>query len=96
MSQTFGMESPRPHLSATLREPVRFVVVIDSGGLKIARLFLATRTLVEEVDAAVEEIGSMTAGLIPAPGALGSEWDQALAGHSVAERAAAQVFTLAI
>ena len=62
----------------------------------IARLFLDTREMVGEFDAAVEVIGSMTAGLIPGEGAMGSEWDTALAGHSAAERAAAKVYTLTV
>jgi len=62
----------------------------------IARLCLDTREMVGEFDAAVEEVGSMTAGLIPVEGAIGPEWDAALAGHSVAERAAAKVYTLAV
>lgn len=96
MSQTFGMESPRPHTQAIQRQPVRYLVVIDSGGSMIARLFLETREMVNEMDAAVEEVSAMTAGLIPVVGALGSEWDAALAGHSIAERADAKVYTLAV
>jgi hypothetical protein len=52
--------------------------------------------MVAEMDAAVEEVGSMTAGLIPDVGALGSEWDEALAGHSRDERSAAKVYTLVV
>jgi hypothetical protein len=36
----------------------------------------------------------MTQGVRAVIGASGSEWDKALAGHSDAERAAAEVFTL--
>lgn len=96
MGQTFGMESPRAHPPSLDRKPVRYLVVIESDGSMIARLFLETREMVNEIDAAVEEVGSMTAGLIPVAGAMGSEWDDALAGHSNAERAAAKVYTLAL
>lgn len=96
MSQTFGMESPQAHAQTLHRKPVRYLVVIESGGSMIARLFLDTREMVSEMDAAVEELGSMTAGLVPVEGAMGSEWDAALAGHSATERAAAKVFTLAV
>lgn len=96
MNQTFGMESPRPHTQTPHRRPVRYLVVIDSGGSMVARLLLDTREMVNEMDAAVEEIASMTAGLIPVVGAMGSEWDAALAGHSLAERADAKVYTLAV
>jgi len=62
----------------------------------IARLCLDTREMVAEMDAAVEEVCAMTAGLIPVAGATDSVWDNTLAGHSVAERADAKVFTLAV
>ena len=90
------MESPRPHPLAPHRKPASFVVVIESGGYMVARLFTAMREKVSEMDAAVEELGSMIAGLIPVEGATGPEWDVALAGHSQLERAAARVYTLAV
>lgn len=96
MSQTFGMETPREHTRTLLRPPVRYLVLIDSGGYMIARLFLATRELVAEVDAGVEEVTVMTKSLVPEVGALGSEWDIALQGHSTDERATARVYTLDI
>src|SRR4051794_32638812 len=94
MSQSFGRESPRAHLQTSHRPPARYLVVLDSGGFAVARLFLETRELVGEFDAATEEVGQMTAGLVPTQGALGLEWDRALEGHSAAERAAAEVYTL--
>lgn len=96
MSQTFGMESPRKHDHESHRQPARYLVVIDSGGYMVARLFLETRELVAEFDAAVEEVSSMTNGLVPEVGALGAEWDRALQGHNATERAGAMVYTLAI
>lgn len=96
MSQTFGMESPHSHTQTVHRAPVRYIVVIDSGGSMVARLCLDTRVMVTEMDAAVEEVSAMTAGLIPVIGAMGAEWDGALAGHSVAERTDARVYTLAV
>ena len=78
------------------RKSVRYLMLIDAGGSMMARLFLDTREMVTGMDAAVEEIGSMIAGLIPVEGALGAEWDEALAGHSMAERATAKVYTLSI
>lgn len=60
----------------------------------MARLFLDTRELVSEFDAGTEEAAQMTAGLVPSKGADGPEWDRALAGHSDAERRAADVYTL--
>jgi hypothetical protein len=94
MSQGFGIESPRAHTQTSHRKPARYLVVIDSGGFVIARLFLDTRELVAEFDAATEEAAQMTAGLVPTKGADGTEWDRALEGHSTAERSAAEVYTL--
>lgn len=96
MSQTFGMESPRKHDHGSHRQPARYLVVIDSGGYMVARLFLETRELVAEFDAAVEEVSAMTTGLVPEVGALGAEWDRALQGHNATERAGAMVYTLAV
>lgn len=96
MSQTYGIEVPREHPHPLHRSPVRYVVVIDAGGTMIARLFLETREMVAEFDAAVEEVTSMTNGLVPEVGALGSEWDRALQGHSSDQRATAMVYTLEI
>jgi hypothetical protein len=94
MSQGFGGEAPRAHTSTQHQKPARYLVVIESGGVAIARLFLDTREQVAEFDAGAEEAVRMTAGLVPTRGADGPEWDRALAGHSADERSAAHVFTL--
>lgn len=96
MSQTYGMESPKDHTKVLHRMPVWYLVVIESAGLKIARLFLATYEMVAEMDAAVEEVSSMIAGLTPVTGALGTQWDGPLAALSPDERASAAVYTLAV
>ncbi|HEY8905127.1 MAG TPA: hypothetical protein VIM63_03720 [Rhodoferax sp.] len=96
MSQTYGMESPQEHIKVAHRMPVRYVLVIDGADSKVARLFLASREMVAEMDASVEEVNSMIAGMTPVVGAMGSEWDAALAGHREDERAAAEIYTLAI
>ena len=96
MSQNFGIEIPTPHLCAPHRMPVRYLVIIDAGGAMVARLFLDTRELVNEFDAAVTEVSNLTAGLMPKLGALGAEWDRALEGFSDVQRASAEVYTLAI
>ena len=96
MSQDFGSESPRVHSQTSHRKPARYLVVIESGGVGLARLFLDTLQQVAEFDAGTEEVTQMTAGLIPAKGADGPEWDRALEGHSAAERRAADVYTLDI
>ena len=94
MSQTFGMEAPREHKPALHRKPARYLIIIEAGGSMIARLFLETRDMVAEFDAAVEEVTAMIKGLTPQTGALGAEWDQALQSHNATERAAATVYTL--
>lgn len=96
MSQTFGMEAPREHKPTAHRQPVRYLVIIEAGGSMLARLFLATREQVTEFDAAVEEVTCMIKGLVPQPGALGTEWNLPLQSHNVAERAAAMIYTLEI
>lgn len=96
MSQTFGMETPRKHNHGLHRQPARYLVLIDSGGYMVARLFLETREQVAEFDAGVEEVAAMTIGLVPEVGALSAEWDRALQGHNADERAAALVYTLEI
>jgi hypothetical protein len=94
MSQTYGMPSPSEHAPRQLRLPARFLVLIEAGGSQVARLFLADRAPAGEFDAGVQEVTQMTSGLTPLHGALGSDWDVALKGHSSAERAVAQVYTL--
>lgn len=94
MSQVFGRESPGVHAQTVHRQPARYLVVIDSGGSLVARLFLDTREQVAEFDAGTEEAAQMTAGLQPSKGADGPEWDRALEGHSAAERQGAEVYTL--
>jgi hypothetical protein len=96
MSQNFGMEMPTAHSLAPHRLPVRYLVVIDTGGTMVARLFLDSRVLVNEFDAAATEVSNMTAGLVPQLGALGPEWDTALQGFSAVQRAMAEVYTLAV
>lgn len=96
MSQDFGNESPSRHQQTEHRPPARYLVVIPSGGVGVARLFLANREQVAEFDAGTEEAVQMIAGLTPSKGADGPEWDRALQGHSQAERRAAEVYTLAV
>lgn len=94
MNQGFGGESPRQHTHTVYRPVARYLVLIDSGGYAVARLFQASREQVAEFDASTEETAQMTQGLAPVSGASGPEWDLALQGHSALERAGAQVYTL--
>lgn len=94
MDHGYGIQAPGEHVHNPHRKPPRYLVVIDSAGASIARLFLETREPTAEVDAATEEVAQMTQGLTPTRTAHLPEWDRALAGHSHAERAAADVYTL--
>ena len=97
MAQTFGIEARHAASHAADEQPpARYLVLIDaaSHGSRLARLFLEDRTQVAEFDAAGPEVQALTAGLLAGQGAWQAEWDAALAGHTGAERRAAQVFTL--
>jgi hypothetical protein len=94
MSQDFGRESAYAHVQTEHRKISRFLVVIDAGGVGVARLFLDSREQVAEFDAGTEEAVQMIVGLVPSHGADGPEWDRALQGHSLAERRAAKVYQL--
>ena len=94
MTSTFGSESPRAHAQTTHRVPSRYLVVIESDGTVIARLFSAERVQVAEFDAGIEEVVQMASGLVPQVGAVGAEWAAALVGHGARERATATVYTL--
>ncbi|MEY4907185.1 MAG: hypothetical protein RL260_903 [Pseudomonadota bacterium] len=96
MNHGYGIETHARHAQTPLRPAARYLVVIESAGSVLARLFLDTRVQVAEFDASTEETGSMTHGLTPVQGAAGAEWDSALAGHSTTERAAATVYTLSV
>lgn len=96
MSQTYGIEKPKDHVEWSGRAPVRYVVVIDSGGAAVSRLLLATRHQVDEYDGGVPEVAQMIQGIQPVKGASGPEWDAALQGHSMQERLDADVYTLAV
>jgi len=93
MDDGYGITAPGPHRSHPRRDPVRYVVVIESAGATVVRLFDANRELVSEVDS-TEEIAWMTHDLQPERAAQGPEWDRALSGHSARERATADVYTL--
>lgn len=94
MSQGYGIESQHKPNGAPHREPARYLVIIDSGGSMVARLFLQTREEVGEFDAGSEEVSQMTRGLKPTQDAGDPSWDEALEAHSATERAGADVYLL--
>ncbi|MDP9123953.1 MAG: hypothetical protein M3N82_05060 [Pseudomonadota bacterium] len=96
MSHGFGNELPRAHSNTSPRLRARYLVVIDSGGFMVARLFLESREQVAEFDASTEEVAQMIMRLQADSNAGDPQWDRALAGHSAAERAEARVYMLEI
>lgn len=97
MAQQYGIQPPSPHVNEDDHRPAaRFLVVIDSGGVSSAKLFLEDRSLVGEFDGAAPEVVLMTSGLLAQQTAGQADWDQALGCHSAGERAAAQVYVLDI
>ena len=96
MSHGFGNELPRAHGNTLPRSRTRYLVIIDSGGFMVARLFLESREQVAEFDAGTEEVAQMIMHLRADSSAGDPQWDRGLAGHSAAERAAARVYVLEI
>ena len=96
MSHGFGIELPRAHGNTSPRLHTRYLVVIESGGFMVARLFLESREQVAEFDASTEEVVQMIRNLTADSNAGDPQWDRALAGHSAAERAEARVYVLGI
>lgn len=94
MSSTYGIESHPAHHGGAGRPPARYLVLIDSDGARVAKLYDAERHLVNEVDAGVEEVGVMLRGLAPTGDGSAGDWDRALSGHDVAARRAAEVYEL--
>ena len=94
MSHGFGNELPRAHDNTSQRLRTRYLIVIDSGGFMVARLFLESREQVAEFDASTEEVAQMIGRLRPESSAGEPAWDRALAGHSAVERAGARVYEL--
>ncbi|GIX25344.1 MULTISPECIES: hypothetical protein [Caldimonas] len=77
-----------------MQAPAKYLLLIEQGGVMVARLFDGERRHVLDFDAGSEEVAVMTAGLQPHVGAQGKEWDAALAGHNERERSTAQVYVL--
>jgi hypothetical protein len=72
----------------------KYLVVIDSAGEMVARMFDEHRRLIVDFDASSSEVAVMTQGLVPAHDASDAAWHEALKGHSPRERQQADVYTL--
>lgn len=79
-----------------MHKPARYLVLIDSSGGPLARLFDEDHVQLAEIDASSEEVATMTAGLVASTGTDPAAWRGALDGHSEQECRAAQVYTLAL
>ena len=77
-----------------MQKPAKYLVVIESGGPVVARLFDDGRNLLAEFDASSEEVALMTRGLSSSRSAGSAPWDKALAGHNLEERRTADVYAL--
>lgn len=94
MSQDFGIQMPAAHVPSPHDMPVRYLVLTDAGGTRVARLFRENHDLVNEFDAAVTEVVMMIAGLTPGHEGALAEWDWAMRGLNEAERVAAHIYTI--
>lgn len=94
MSQVFGSQVPPRHVQREHREVTTYLVVIGAAEGPTAKLLLANRKQVAELDANTEEVTSMIKGRTAEIGATGPEWDRALSSHSAKERAESMVYSL--
>jgi len=76
------------------KTPVKFLVLIESDGAMVAKLYDGQYVHVNDIDASSEEVAVMTQGLVPTRDANGSTWAPVLAGHGETERRAARIYTL--
>jgi hypothetical protein len=83
-----------PAAEETMHKHAKYLVVIDSAGEMLARMFDSERKLLVDFDASSSEVAVMTQGLVPQRSADDPAWRLALAGHSAFERQQAEVYTL--
>ena len=76
------------------KTPAKYLVIIESDGAMLAKLFDGHYVHVNDFDASSEEVAVMTKGLMPKRDANNGAWAKVLAGHGETERRAALVFTL--
>ncbi len=76
------------------KTPVKYLVLIESDGAMLAKLYDAHLVEVNDIDAASEEVAVMTQGLTPQRSGNDATWSRVLAGHGEPQRQAARIFTL--
>jgi hypothetical protein len=78
------------------KTPVKYLVLIESDGAMLAKLYDGQFAHVNDIDASSEEVAVMTQGLTPARDANNATWAPVLMGHGEPQRRAALIFTLDI
>ncbi|MBC7955848.1 MAG: hypothetical protein H7Y33_08275 [Cytophagales bacterium] len=76
------------------KTPVKYLVLIESDGAMLAKLYDGQFAHVNDIDASSEEVAVMTKGLMPQRDANNTVWAPILAGHGEPQRRVALVFTL--
>ena len=76
------------------KTPVKYLVLIESDGMAVAKLYDAQFGHVNDIDASSEEVAVMTRGLTPTENGNDATWSRVLEGHGEAHRRAAKIFTL--
>ncbi|HET7793034.1 MAG TPA: hypothetical protein VFL64_06580 [Rhizobacter sp.] len=76
------------------KTPVKYLVLIESDGAMVAKLYDGAFAHVNDIDAGSEEVAVMTKGLTPTRDANSPTWAKVLVGHGEAERRAALLFKL--
>ena len=76
------------------KTPVKYLVIIESDGAMIAKLYDANYKHENDIDAGSEEVAVMTKGLSPTKNGNDATWSKVLVGHGEAERCAAEIYTL--
>jgi hypothetical protein len=79
-----------------MRATAKYLLILESAGSMVARLFDAQHRHLTDFDASSEEVAVMTRGLQACEGALAPEWGLSLQGHNNTELAGALVYTLDI
>ncbi|MCR5882710.1 hypothetical protein LRS03_07520 [Rhizobacter sp. J219] len=76
------------------KPPVKYLVIIESDGAMVAKLYDAQFRHENDIDAGSEEVAVMTRGLKAEKTGNDATWSKVLAGHGETERRAAEVYTL--
>lgn len=76
------------------KTPVKYLVLIESDGAMIAKLYDHAYVHVSDIDGSSEEVAVMTRGLTPVRNANDNVWSKVLVGHGETERRAAEIYTL--